>query len=152
MTRIAMLAMVALPLAQGCIIYNADGWNDDWDDGDWDPLVDEEPAPTDTAVDVNPLGLYLDPPSIDAGGMGIISLRGAEGVDLSEVASVEFHGEVAVHALQARANEAVLSIGAGAETGFVDATVTFADGEAYWLVEALEVLSTDETDTGLPCD
>ncbi|MCO4743668.1 MAG: hypothetical protein KC912_02695 [Proteobacteria bacterium] len=146
MTRFASLLVLALPL-QACIFYTSEGWDDDWDqtfdeDSEW---------VEDTAVDANPLGLFLDPAFLDQGGMNILSLQSSAGADLSTVQTVEFHGDIAVHALQAREREVVLSLGAGQELGWVDATIHFDSGESYWLTQALEIIGA-EGDTGDPCE
>lgn len=133
-----------------CIYYEGGpgcdtcGW-DDWDDtGDtgWDDDVDDTATPGDTDDDLLEVDLFLAPGEGAQGDALIVSLQSSDlELDLSKVESVQFYGDVAVHAAEAREDEVLLSIAVADEAllGPVDLLVEFVDGSAAFAEEAFLV-------------
>ncbi|MBW1880298.1 MAG: hypothetical protein JRJ84_18205 [Deltaproteobacteria bacterium] len=153
------LALLFVPL-NACIYYEGGecddcGWDDwcTWDCDD-DPVdIDDTGAVADDTGDDNVivLDLSLTPSEAEQGAMLIGSLKSGGGEDLSGVSAVEFSASVSVNALQARAEEVILSlsVAADAEIGPVDLFLDFEDGTTAFGEAVFTILeATEPPDTG----
>ncbi len=139
MSRILPLSLALLSLG-GCVVYDKpchdDGfWNDDTGDGfGGQDGGTHEPEPE--------LGIVLTPDTLEQGETAIVSMQADLDFDWSTVEEIVFYGDVTPCAMQARADELLvtLSVAADAEAGAVDMVLELKDGEAHWVDDALFVV------------
>jgi hypothetical protein len=139
--RILILAIPFLAAATGCIVYDNDGGvKDGWEHTR--PEVTDDSGIEDLEPQVS---LKFTPPQAEQGEIFIGSLSITDGdADLSQVVSVTVFGDADVLAIDARADEVVVTVAvaADAESSAADIVVEFEDGTAAWL-EAAFVISPE---------
>ncbi|MDP2312251.1 MAG: hypothetical protein Q8P41_05045 [Pseudomonadota bacterium] len=155
MIRLSLL--LPLALLGGCIIYDThgkcpgcegdeDGW---WDTGRPGGDTDTD-GETDTAGDTDgsTFGFVVTPSQLEIGSTVIASLTAAGGFDFSTIEGIEVYGEVDVLAMDARADELLLTLAvpATAVAGTADLLVLLPEDRVEFLGDALTLVAAGTGD------
>jgi hypothetical protein len=136
--RLLILATPLLGAVTGCLIYDNDG-NPIDGPGHTRPELSEDSGTDDIEPQIS---LQFTPPQAEQGEIFIGSLSVTDGdTDLSAVASVTVFGDADVLAIDARADEVLVtvSVQSDAESTTADIVVEFEDGTAAWLEAGLTI-------------
>ncbi|MDP6933461.1 MAG: hypothetical protein QGG40_11125 [Myxococcota bacterium] len=138
--RISIMALLAVTLPTGCVVFDHNCSGKDCIDGSLSDADTGTEGPT----------FWLSPDSLTVGETVIVTLESDQTVDFEGITDLHFYGDVDLLASQPRDDELLLTVQTpgDAVTGEVDLVIQMEDGTTTWVDAAFTLSHSDSDSTG----